>query len=139
MASEEAVKESPKALALVLIAIVCHEANRAFCAEFMNDHSQLSWNDAPDWQRYASESTAEFLLENPDASDSVTHEVWMQNKIADGWVYGDVKDVDKKTHPCLVPFDKLPLLQQKKDVLFRAIVKALADTIDLGKQITSNF
>jgi hypothetical protein len=47
------------------------------------------------------------------------------DNIKDGWVYGEVKDAEKKTHPCLVPFDQLPLFQQKKDKLFCAIVDAL--------------
>ena len=53
------------------------------------------------------------------------HNNWSAEKVADGWVYGEVKDVEKKTHPCLVPFDQLPLFQQKKDKLFSAIVDAL--------------
>lgn len=35
----------------------------------------------------------------------------MANKIADGWKYGEAKDPEAKTHPCLVPFDKLPEFQ----------------------------
>ena len=49
----------------------------------------------------------------------------MQEKINDGWVYGEVKDAEKKTHPCIVPFEELPEFQQKKDALFCAIVDSL--------------
>jgi hypothetical protein len=49
----------------------------------------------------------------------------MEDKIKDGWVYGETKDAEKKTHPCLVPFHELPEFQQKKDKLFCAIVDAL--------------
>ncbi len=32
------------------------------------------------------------------------HEVWAQGRIAQGWTYGEKRDDEKKTHPCLVPF-----------------------------------
>lgn len=54
----------------------------------------------------------------------------MQQKIDEGWVYGEVKNADEKTHPCIVPFDQLPIAQQKKDAIFRAIVKTLAYLAD---------
>lgn len=50
---------------------------------------------------------------------------WMDDKLKDGWMYGETKDPEAKTHPCLVPFKELPIFQQKKDALFCAIVDAL--------------
>lgn len=41
------------------------------------------------------------------------HEVWSQNRIADGWTYGPVRDDATKQHPCLVPYDELP--EREKD------------------------
>ena len=35
------------------------------------------------------------------------HTRWMNNKLAGGWVYGDKKDVEKKTSPFLKPWDEL--------------------------------
>jgi len=49
------------------------------------------------------------------------------DKVSDGWIYGSEKDADLKMHPCIVPFEDLPAEQQAKDVLFRAVVKALMD------------
>jgi hypothetical protein len=85
----------------------------------------MKWDDAPDWQRNSAIEGIKFHLQNPDAGDSVSHDNWMKQKIKEGWVYGEVKDPEKKTHPCIVPFDQLPEFQQKKDALFRAIVHAL--------------
>ena len=109
---------------LIGIAKVCHQANKAYC-ESQGDLSQPDWADAPDWQAQSAINGVEFRLENPDAGPDATHNNWSAEKISDGWVYGDVKDAEKKTHPCLVPFDQLPLFQQKKDKLFSAIVDAL--------------
>lgn len=49
----------------------------------------------------------------------------MAEKIADGWVYGEEKNLELKTHHCLVPWNDLPLAQQLKDRLFCSIVDAL--------------
>ena len=106
------------------IAKVCHQANKAWC-ESDGDYSQKDWLEAEQWQIQSAVSGVEFRLDNPDAPASAMHDNWSKEKIADGWVYGEVKDTEKKTHPCLVPFEELPLFQQKKDKLFSAIVDAL--------------
>ncbi|KAK7907584.1 hypothetical protein WMY93_016196 [Mugilogobius chulae] len=36
------------------------------------------------------------------------HELWAMNKIELGWTYGKVRDDNKRQHPCLVDFSKLP-------------------------------
>lgn len=109
---------------LIGIAKVCHQANKAWC-ESQGDLSQLDWADAPDWQIQSTITEVVFRLSNPNVGPDAMHNSWSAEKVADGWVYGDVKDADKKTHPCLVTFDQLPLFQQKKDKLFSAIVDAL--------------
>ena len=106
------------------IAKVCHEANRAYC-ETIGDFTQKSWEDAPDWQRNSAINGVKFHIANPEAGDSASHDSWMKEKLEQGWTYGETKDVEKKTHHCLVPFDQLPKFQQKKDALFRSIVHAL--------------
>ena len=102
------------------IAKVCHEANRAFC-ETLGDNSQPSWEEAPEWQKESAIRGVEFHL-NGEHGPEASHESWMKQKVDDGWEYGEVKDPENKTHPCIVPFDQLPAHQQHKDVLFRAIV-----------------
>ena len=43
------------------------------------------------------------------------HDVWAQGRIAEGWVYGDVKDPAKKTTPFLVPYDDLADSEKEYD------------------------
>lgn len=43
------------------------------------------------------------------------HERWVVEKLATGWKYGDKKDTDKKLHPCICDWDKLPKKEQDKD------------------------
>lgn len=107
------------------IAQVCHAANKTLC-ETQGDFSQKDWDEASDAQRESLIQGVQFALDNPDAPDSAQHDAWTKSKLEDGWQYGPVKDADKKEHPCLVPFDKLPQEQQVKDRLFRAIVKVLS-------------
>jgi hypothetical protein len=113
------------ALTAVGIARVCHEVNRAYCAS-LGDHSQLPWKEAPQWQRDSAIDGVEFIKANQNAGPSASHDNWARQKRLDGWVYGTVKDPEKKTHPCLVPFHDLPQEQQAKDFIFKAIVSALA-------------
>ena len=99
-----------------------HEANKAFC-EYIGDTSQPSWEDAPAWQTNSSIKGVQFLVANPEAPDSASHDSWLAEKDREGWVYGPVKDAEKKTHPCIVPFEDLPKDQQFKDALFQAVVR----------------
>ncbi|MFB0490224.1 hypothetical protein ABIE45_002810 [Methylobacterium sp. OAE515] len=103
---------------------VCHEVNRAICATFGHD-VQPDWIEAPDWQRDSAMKGVEFALANPDAPPSAQHEAWMADKLAQGWRYGETKDADARTHPCLVPYDALPADQRVKDHTFHAVVTAM--------------
>jgi hypothetical protein len=106
------------------IAKVCHEANKAYC-ESIGDNSQKHWYDAEQWQRDSAVKGVEFRVNNLDAPVSAQHNAWCADKYAAGWNYGEIKDVEKKTHPCLVPYEHLPIEQRKKDALFQSIVDAL--------------
>jgi hypothetical protein len=121
-----AAPETPLDVPLeVMIARACHEANRGWC-EAHGDFSQKWWHHAEQWQRDSAIAGVKFAIENPDAPDSAQHDAWMADKLRDGWRYAAVKDGAAKTHPCIVPFDQLPPMQQAKDRLFKAIVGALA-------------
>ena len=110
----------------VKIAKVCHEANRAYC-ESIGDNSQPTWENAPDWQKESAINGVYYHLKNPNAKPSDSHESWLKEKEKDGWKYGKVKNPKTKEHPCFVPYDQLPIEQQKKDALFIAVVKALSN------------
>jgi hypothetical protein len=108
------------------IAKVCHEANRAYCA-CLGDKSQLPWIDAPEWQRQSAMTGVRFIIDNPSAGPSASHDSWLAEKERDGWKYGPVKDAGKKEHPCYVSYDELPVYQKAKDYIFGAIVRACAN------------
>ncbi|ALV20752.1 RyR domain-containing protein [Carnobacterium antarcticum] len=105
------------------IAKVCHNVNKAYC-ESIGDDTQTTWEEAPNWQQKSAVSGVLFHLEN-DVTPEQSHENWLKDKVEDGWVYGDTKDVELKTHPCIVPYDDLPIEQRTKDFLFKAVVDSL--------------
>ena len=100
-----------------------HEANRAYCAS-IGDMSQVPWSEAPDWQRQSAINGVEFAIANDFPSPEAMHDNWMEQKIADGWMYGPVKNAEKKQHPCMVGYPSLPEAQKRKDAIFRETVMA---------------
>lgn len=107
------------------IAHVCHDANRAYCRS-LGEWSQPTWDEAPQWQRDSAVDGVLFHLANPDVTPEQSHENWMAEKVANGWIYGPTKDAEGRLHPSLRPYNQLPVSEQAKDHLFKAIVTALA-------------
>jgi len=106
------------------VARVAHEINRAYC-EALGDTSQVSWEDAPQWQQTSAICGVQMHRANPEATPIDGHNSWLAEKEDAGWVYGPVKDAGKKEHPCMVPYAKLPPEQRAKDYIFQAVVHAL--------------
>ena len=43
------------------------------------------------------------------------HEVWARERIAQGWTYGEQRNDELKTHPCLVAYEDLPEDEREYD------------------------
>lgn len=43
------------------------------------------------------------------------HEVWADTRIKQGWTYGEQRNDELKTHPCLVPYEYLPEEEKEYD------------------------
>lgn len=43
------------------------------------------------------------------------HEVWAETRISQGWTFGEKRNDDLKTHPCLVPYEELPEEEKEYD------------------------
>ena len=43
------------------------------------------------------------------------HEVWAQNRMEQGWTYGEERNDTLKQHPCLVPYEELPEVEKAYD------------------------
>uniref|UniRef100_A0A671PCZ7 Ryanodine receptor 3-like n=1 Tax=Sinocyclocheilus anshuiensis TaxID=1608454 RepID=A0A671PCZ7_9TELE len=58
------------------------------------------------------------------------HELWGMNKIELGWMYGKVRDDNKRQHPCLVDFSKLP--ETEKNYNLQMSTETLKTLLALG-------
>ena len=43
------------------------------------------------------------------------HEVWAETRIQQGWTYGEQRNDELKTHPCLIPYEELPESEKEYD------------------------
>lgn len=135
--SKQVVVDNLRAAHLALESAMCshigriaHEVNRGYC-HAIGDHSQVAWEDAPAWQRDSAVLGVKLHLADPSAGPEASHNSWMAQKLAEGWKWGEEKRPSLKLHPCIMPFDKLPVEQRAKDYIFRAVVLALANAPDL--------
>ena len=110
----------------IQIAEIAHEANRKYC-QLLGDNSQPRWADAPQWQKDSALVGVEAIQSGRVQKPSDSHESWLKQKEVDGWSYGPLKDLERKEHPCFVPYDKLPQEQKMKDYIFFSVVSALLE------------
>uniref|UniRef100_A0A8C3CQQ7 Ryanodine receptor 3 n=1 Tax=Cairina moschata TaxID=8855 RepID=A0A8C3CQQ7_CAIMO len=61
------------------------------------------------------------------------HELWGMNKIELGWTYGKIRDDNKRHHPCLVEFSKLP--ETEKNYNLQMSTETLKTLLALGCHI----
>jgi hypothetical protein len=108
------------------IARAAHEANRSYCRLVLGDYSQPPFDEAPAWQVQSALAGIDAITLGEVKQPSDSHESWLRQKQAEGWVYGEVKNPATKEHPCMVPYEKLSPEQQVKDHIFFAIVTAMA-------------
>ena len=43
------------------------------------------------------------------------HENWAKSRMDQGWILGPERSDEKKTHPCLIPYDELPEVEKDYD------------------------
>ncbi|MFP4518759.1 MAG: RyR domain-containing protein [Oceanicaulis sp.] len=115
---------SRRSVALEPIARVVHAAMSAY-AESCGEPAMPAWNDAPDWMRRSTLDGVARRLAEPGEPASRQHEIWLEERLAEGWRPGPVKDAARREHPSLVPYDRLGETEKRKDALFAAIVDAL--------------
>ncbi|MEQ8405949.1 MAG: RyR domain-containing protein [Oceanicaulis sp.] len=116
--------ESQDSVALEPLARVVHAAMSAY-ARTLGEAGFPDWDAAPQWMRDSTMDGVARRLADPGAPVERQHEIWMEERQAAGWTHGPVKDADKREHPSLVPYARLPETEKRKDALFAAVVDAL--------------
>ena len=61
------------------------------------------------------------------------HDVWAKSRMDEGWTYGPERNDEKKTHPCLVPYNQLPEIE--KDYDRNTAINSIKLVIKLGYRI----
>ena len=62
------------------------------------------------------------------------HEIWAQERVSQGWTYGEKRDDAQKHHPCLVAYEDLP--EEEKVYDRNTSVETLKLILKLGFKIT---
>lgn len=73
------------------------------------------------------------LLELTEKIAENVHENWSVGRIADGWTYGETRNDEMKTTPCLVPYSELT--DSKKEYDRVTALQTLKLIVALGYRI----
>ena len=76
---------------------------------------------------------SEDLLKLTEIIAENVHENWSVGRIKEGWVYGSERDDQKKTTPCLIPYDQLP--EEEKEYDRKTAMETLRLIVALGYKI----
>ena len=74
------------------------------------------------------------LLELTEQIAENVHENWAAGRIKDGWTYSEERNDEKKTTPCLVPYDQLT--EEEKAYDRNTALETLKLIVALGYNIT---
>ena len=73
------------------------------------------------------------LLELTELLSENAHDIWAQQRMAEGWTYGPERDDIARKHPDLVPYDDLTTSEQEYDR--RTAMETLKAILSLGYRI----
>ena len=61
------------------------------------------------------------------------HDLWAEQRIADGWSFGPHREDGARKHPCLIPYEDLP--ESEKEYDRRAVMGTLKAMLALGYRV----
>jgi hypothetical protein len=108
------------------IARVAHDAAAAI--DQATGSPSAYWSTASNDDKWVSIKKTHFYLDTY-AGPAAAHTDWMRRLLAEGWNHGFVYSEANRTHPNLVPFNMLNIVQQAKEWAFSAIVGSLRSQV----------
>ena len=97
-------------------------------------NSQTSNNYTPSPADTANIQLPKELIALAEAISKNVHEVWAESRINQGWTYGEKRNDELKTHPCLIPYEELS--EVEKDYDRNTAVGTLKLILKLGFKIS---
>lgn len=76
---------------------------------------------------------SEEILELTELLARNTHEVYVQQRLSEGWTYGPRRDDETKQNPTLVPYEDLP--EEEKEYDRRTALETLKALLALGYRV----
>ena len=76
----------------------------------------------------------EYLLQDDLPTPKEAHDSWVRAYKEMGWKFGEKRDIKKKTHPDILPFEKLPKDERDKDAIFLMAVWLAKKLTQITKQ-----
>jgi hypothetical protein len=114
---------------LEVCAKAAHEVNRAYCA-VIGAYTQPEWEDAPDRQKKITIKLARGVVASGlHYSPRHVHERWMDAKQLDDWSFGEARDPERRTHPCMVDYSLLPEEHRAKGSIFINVVRQVWEAL----------
>lgn len=105
------------------IAEACHELNRVLM-RFSGTPADPPWADIT-WQESAIADVAAARA-NPGLTPVEMHIAWVIKKHMAGWAWGPARNVEKKTHPCIVlDYNDVPLRERVKDTAWLGLIRVM--------------
>lgn len=105
------------------ISRICHEAVRAY-ARGLGDFTIMPWEITPVWKQDVVRKGVTYCVVHDHPGPEAAHTNWVIDMGEQGWTWGAEKNEALKTHPCILPYERLPHHQRIKDDIFCAIIKA---------------
>ena len=75
------------------------------------------------------------LLDLTEKIAENVHDIWAAGRIKEGWTYGETRNDELKTTPCLVPYDELT--ESEKEYDRHTALETLKLIVALGYEIKS--
>ena len=73
------------------------------------------------------------ILDLAELISKNVHEVWSEMRLKEGWIYGEKRNDDLRTNPCLVPYEELP--EEEKAYDRNTALETLRLIIKLGYRL----
>ncbi len=112
-----------------IIARVTHEALASYCAAagLVSDPAVQgsNWAQLPEWMRKVLCDATLQIAQNPKMTGKEIHDIWLKDRIKAGWCWAEKLSDEDRTHPFMMPYEKLPLAQRVKDDLMIALVRSM--------------